>query len=587
MTGGGEEPPGSRLHRSWILGVGERRPGRPSSDAPMSAGPPVVERLEVVVVDEGTGTGGLVARSVGLSLEEVDRVLAVEERAGRRGEVVDPPPVTVRLRPGSDPVEPGGNPSVVVVISHRSEGCEPGGPEPDGALRGPWAIPAGAIADQVISVLTRARLDGHPGWPHLHGGAVSDEHGNGVLVLGPSGAGKSTLVANLAAAGLDLLNDEQVSLHRDHGLVGGFTRPVSVKPGGAHLLPAPVASRLREAGDTGFVTASDLASRPRIFAAPALVVLPERDDRFDRPSWEVLRPSAVVEALATNSLDLTRSPEDALSAYAWLATSVPVLSLRYRDVAQAVPVVRALLADPPTVVREEWQIRTHRDGPPPATGAPEPSDGSTAGGGAAEGRPVAPGPSGPADVTVRPTVGVVELSLGEATVLFDPVTRHLVNLNAAAGAVWATLPWAETDLGDADLGPAFDLVVDLAAKDLVRLGGPAAERFVRSPGHVDRRIRAEVLVSDREHRVARLGGAAAAVWSALDRPRSVLDLARHLDAESRIGPGDGDGGAEGDDDGDAARGRWCALVPGVVAGLAELRERGLVAAAAADPGCAG
>lgn len=87
----------------------------------------------------------------------------------------------------------------------------------------------------------------------------------------------------------------------------------------------------------------------------------------------MLDPAAAVEALAANNLDLTRAPEEALSAYAWLATSVPVVTLRYHQVVDAVPVVLDLLNHRPAVECGPWRVRKAPEpatavGPPPGPG---------------------------------------------------------------------------------------------------------------------------------------------------------------------------------------------------------------------------
>ena len=387
MTGAEAHPPTS--HRAWILGVA----GEPGEPAGRGAGPGdgarvTLERRELTVVDHGTGEGARVAASLGLDDPAAGDLIGAETTAGLTGPVVDLTPLTLRVVPVPDVPAGSGERWVSMELLAGDGAGVPGGapaggsatgggtPPPAGLsplARGPWRTPAGAAVDRVQSMLTRARLDDHPAWPHLHGGGVANEHGVAVVVLGRSGAGKSTLIANLAASGLNLLNDEQVSLHRAQGLVGGFTRPVAVKPGGIPLLPEQVRAQIAESGHTELVTAAGLGSRHRAFARPALVVLPDRHDGPAEPSWELLGPAAAVEALAANNLDLTRAPEEALSAYAWLATSVPVVTLRYHQVVDAVPVVLDLLNHRPAVECGPWRVRKAPEpatavGPPPGPG---------------------------------------------------------------------------------------------------------------------------------------------------------------------------------------------------------------------------
>ncbi len=279
------------------------------------------------------------------------------------------------------------------------------GPHGEGEA-GTW--PRVAAPDLVLGTLTRWWLDSHPSWPHVHGGALVDGTGRAVLVVGASGAGKSTLVANLAAAGFDLLSDEQVSLHRSEGLVGAFTRPVAVKPGGTGHLPSSVGARVGETGHTRLVAAEGLGTRHRVAARPALVVVPERDDLHARATTETLTPVEAVDVLAANNLDLARSPHDALSAFAWLACGVPFVRLRYREASDAVAVLRDIVGSPPEVAstlvagvgRARPTSRRTRRGPGARCGGARPSGGGgRRGGGRGRGvRPELP-PTGPTHAT--------------------------------------------------------------------------------------------------------------------------------------------------------------------------------------------
>lgn len=471
-------------HQRWILGVA---PGLAAAGG--HAGPPRValERRRLLVIDAGTGLGAGLSAMLGIDDDTAADVVAAEVRAGADPTVVEGGTITVRLEAVADPVGTGREAVVAVVVR-----AEPGG---GGAAPSTWRVVASAVPDRLLSLLTRARLDDHPDWPHLHGGALSDQDGRAVLVLGRSGAGKSTLVANLAAAGLGLLNDEQVSLHRRPGLVGGFTRPVAVKPGGARHLPATVGAGVPDTGHTELVPAAALGTRHRVFAEPALVVLPERGDEHGEPSWERLDPSSAVAALAANNLDLTRVPVEGLSAYAWLVTTVPVVTVRYREAADVVALVSGLLADPPPVPTLAWavgQVPGEPDVVPLLdAGGGRSAGATTAGGTVGEvGRssnelvggsggctpelhlPVVEDAGPPALLSVAPVAGVVELHLGGELVLFEPQTRHLATLNPAAAAVWSTLPWCDVAIEDPALAPVFDLVRELAAQGLVRLDGP-------------------------------------------------------------------------------------------------------------------
>jgi hypothetical protein len=239
-----------------------------------------------------------------------------------------------------------------------------------------------------------------------------------------------------------------------------------------------------------------------------------------------------------------------------------VVTLRYHQVVDAVPVVLDLLDRPPVVERRPWRVRR---APEPATPGDAPPDPASADGTWAGSLSI---------LGAAPVEGVVTLVLGDVTVVFDPDTRHLATLNPVAGAVWAALPWEGVDVGDTELAPAVQLVVDLAGRGLVQLGGSACGPLRRAPGLVARRIRDEVLVSDPLHRVARLGGSAAAVWDALDEPRSVLDLARALGDAGRA---DGAPAANLDpDDATPRPGAALAVVVQVIAAVRALAGQDLV-----------
>ena len=213
---------------------------------------------------------------------------------------------------------------------------------------------AAEVADRVLGLVTYRQL--YRSAPaRLHGGAVAREDGSTALVLGVSGAGKSTLTAHLVALGHELLTDEQVAVHPAQGVVAGFTRPMASKEGGTAYLPEPLGSELADATGTTLVPVSRLGGRHRLTGRPALVVLVGRDADAT-PGVEVLGPVQAAQALMDNNLDLVANPVDALSAFGWLVTTVPVVRVRYRTSAEGAQAVAELLAEPPSAPAGDWWV---------------------------------------------------------------------------------------------------------------------------------------------------------------------------------------------------------------------------------------
>jgi hypothetical protein len=370
-----------------------------------------------------------------------------------------------------------------------------------------------SVGAQVLAHVSHAQLERASSGVHLHGGAVADDQGRTVLLLAPSGSGKSTLVAHLVHGGLDLLNDEQVAVHRGGDTVCAFTRPVAVKAGGLVHLPPVVQERVGCTDEAVLVTARDLGGRHRLSGHPVLVVLPERDPSAPL-GWDLLPPGEALEALCANNLDLVRKPVSGLTNLAGLATSVPVVWLRYPDAAAGALAVRALLADPPPVAPAPFEVRV-TGGDPPTAGAVEPDRSA--------------GPW-------RVAPGTVEVALDRESVLFSPVSRAVVRLDPVGRRVWDTLaPVGSPPVGPGSVAPVPDpldrpavrlhrdelrLVARLRELGLVE-GGPAphagAGRGASSPAR-SRRLLAAAVATAAGAVGATVGAATRAVGRA--RPRS-------------------------------------------------------------------
>lgn len=361
----------------------------------------VAGRRRVTITDHATGAAAVVASMLLLDDADIDRLAPVDDAT-----TVTLEPLVVDLWPTSEPDH------VLVVDESR---------EPEGRR---LAIERDWVADRLLKRRTHDRLaPGMPG-PLLHGGAVAVADGSAALVLGPSGTGKSTLVAHLAHAGGELINDEQVSVHVEARLLGGFTRPIDIKPGGVAHLPTiegPVSTR---DGKGALVTARQLGSRHRLTGTPRLLVLPERDDHGDGCTVEPIDPAEALHVLCANNLDLAREPLVSLEAFAWLAATVPMVRLHYRDAADGAVAVLERIVHPEGSPSADWEVI-----------APNPQ--------------IAPDGSTGSEVPWRATDQVVTVHIGDRTVLYDGATRGVVRLNPAGSATWRRLlagdPIAETD----------------------------------------------------------------------------------------------------------------------------------------------
>lgn len=499
-------PADASTHSGLVVSVemGQNGGAGPADGSGLVDGPVVVHQT-VTVVDHGTGLGAELAGVLTLSPSEAQAAVA-------RSTGIDS---------GRPPSEPPSSPDGVGVaeVSLRRHGHDEDLVEVAATGVGGFVDSAyrrTTLADSLLNRFTRARLDADTVNPRLHGGAVADPDGRGVLVLGSSGSGKSTLVASLAASGLHLLNDEQVAVFRSAEMVAGFTRPVAVKPGGGVHLPAAVRPDVPDVDHTQLVSADTLGTVHALTARPVLIVLPDRFSASppargeDAVRWTVLEPGQALEELCANNLDLVTRPAEGLAAFAWLAATVPVVRLHYADVADAVPVVVHMLGEPPAIDPLEWSVTKASDeNDPPVVGAGDVGF----------------------DAVVRVADAVQTVRLGSQVFLFHPESRQLVELNGSGGALWDTLPWPDLAVDDPDLAAVTGFALDLVERGMVKLAGAPAVTYRRVDGLVHRRIRGRVLVSDRQHAITTLEGSSAVVWDMLATPADLITLLARIRAD--------------------------------------------------------
>jgi hypothetical protein len=374
----GDETETPTVHIGVFVGVCKR-------DGQLASG-----RRNVTLIDHGTGAGGRALATVLLDGVEAEQLAPIAAESTH--ELV---PLRLDVWPADDPGE------VVLVDETRT-------PESRRVtLDHDW------VADRLVKRFTHDRHAGTEPGPLLHGGAVADDRGAAVLVLGASGAGKSTLIAHLAAAGCELLNDEQISVHAAEQLVGGFARPIDIKPGGIDHLPPVEGPIVTRSGKGALIAARQLGARHRLSATPALVVLPTRADAHAVPRWEELHPAEALGELCANNLDLARGPVPALEAFAWLASTVRTCTLRYDDAAIAAGQVLARLRERPVPDPMPYEV-------------------------------IAPGQRrGSSDLVPpedwRPSPQVATVHLGDRTVLYDGATRGVARLNQAGSDTWKGL----------------------------------------------------------------------------------------------------------------------------------------------------
>jgi len=165
---------------------------------------------------------------------------------------------------------------------------------------------------RLMSAVNLSALDAEPGALHLHAAAAARD-GRAVVIAAERNTGKTTTVSHLVKRGWSFITDETVRLTTDSPDVGGFPKPLSIKPGGLDLVPHLVAHAIPASVDGrpsfSFVPIGATGARVAASATPHLTVLLRRDPLAGgdaAPYSRRLRPADAVVALMQETLDAGR-----------------------------------------------------------------------------------------------------------------------------------------------------------------------------------------------------------------------------------------------------------------------------------------
>lgn len=294
-------------------------------------------------------------------------------------------------------------------------------------LGGPYVggEPAPTLAnalDRLQAAVTMCALDAEPEHLHLHAAAATKD-GRAVILAAEANAGKTTTVAHLVQRGWHYVTDESVRLSSDTTEITGLLKPMSIKPGGehmvAHLTPWMVPTIDSEAGNFRFAPVGASGATIAAHGVPQLVVLLRRDSLAypsGPPGVQQIHPADAVVAMMGQTFDAERFGSAALQL-ARLAASCHCFELTIGTLDETVDTVEALFALGPAVPLDVHVL--------------------------------------PASPAVSP--GVVTVAIGDRAVVHDTGSGSLFALDAGATHVWMHLGgWRVDDGLDLDtpmIGP--------------------------------------------------------------------------------------------------------------------------------------
>ena len=193
-----------------------------------------------------------------------------------------------------------------------------------------WMLNGPRMNDQpelsLVSALTSlmaavnvSALDAEPESLHLHAAAATKD-GRAVIIAAERNTGKTTTVAHLVERGWGFVTDETVRLPADGDEIGGFPKPLSIKPGGDrlvdHLVPWMIPSSVPEGTESfRFVPVGASGASIETTGTPQLVILLRRPEDGTSASDAVsreLHPADAVVSLMQETLDAERFGSAAL-----------------------------------------------------------------------------------------------------------------------------------------------------------------------------------------------------------------------------------------------------------------------------------
>lgn len=171
---------------------------------------------------------------------------------------------------------------------------------------------------RLMSAVNLSALDAEPDALHLHAAAAARD-GRAVIIAAERNTGKTTAISHLVKRGWSFITDETVRLTVDSPNVGGFPKPLSIKPGGldlvSHLVAHAIPGIVDDQPSFSFVPISATGARVAASALPHLTVLLRRNPAAGddaAPLSRRLRPADAVVALMQETLDAGRFGNAAL-----------------------------------------------------------------------------------------------------------------------------------------------------------------------------------------------------------------------------------------------------------------------------------
>jgi hypothetical protein len=269
-----------------------------------------------------------------------------------------------------------------------------------------------AALSLLLSDVNLCALDAEPEYLHLHA-AAAVQGGRAVVIAAARNTGKTTTVAHLVARGWRFVTDETVRLDDEANGIGGFPKPISIKPGGVDLLHHLDSWMIPAADDwAGTFRYVPLGASGAILATGGtahLVVLlrqPPLPRPITEPRARLLHPADAVVALMQETLDAERFGP-ASARLAALAASTRCVELVIGSPVDTAAAIEALFAlDPVDAL----------------------------------------------DVRVLPaseafSTGVVSIAIGDRAVVHDTASGRIFALDAGGTRVWGNLGGWTADTG--------------------------------------------------------------------------------------------------------------------------------------------